>query len=145
MRKLLTIFYNLSNRKTRQFSRSYYSPLIIKQNSTSMMISLALLLTIGPMHFSIINVDGRAEAQSLFSLGSPEVLKELSMGCDEVIYLSDTYIVPAYYQALTQIIAVGTILNGSTVFRAGEEIILAEGFEVRAGATLEIDIGPCIF
>lgn len=69
----------------------------------------------------------------------------LSIGCSESIFLDAPYIVPNSYQASIEIIASGILLNGQTVFQAGEEVILDAGFEVQTGAVLEVVIAPCDF
>lgn len=67
-----------------------------------------------------------------------------TLGCDHTRFLEESPIMPGFYQASDQIIAVASIPEGSVILRAGVEVILGEYFTVEAGATLEVEIGPCI-
>lgn len=66
-----------------------------------------------------------------------------TMGCDHTLFLEVSPITPGSYQASDQIIAVASIPEGSVTLRAGVEVILGEDFTVEAGATLEVEMGPC--
>jgi hypothetical protein len=66
-------------------------------------------------------------------------------GCDLDIYLDSGAIQPGFYQAMNQIIAIEIIPTGTVTLRAGNEVLLEEGFEVQAGAILEIEMGECVF
>ena len=46
---------------------------------------------------------------------------------------------------MNQIIAIEIIPTGTVTLRAGNEVLLEEGFEVQAGAILEIEMGECVF
>ena len=67
-----------------------------------------------------------------------------SLGCDHTLFLTESPITPGFYQASDQIIAVASIPEGNVTLRAGVEVILGEDFTVEAGATLEVEMGPCI-
>jgi hypothetical protein len=66
-------------------------------------------------------------------------------GCDLNIYLDSGTINPGFYQASNQIIATVSIPSGNVTLRAGNEILLENGFEVQTGATLSVEMGNCIF
>jgi hypothetical protein len=66
------------------------------------------------------------------------------LGCDHTLFLADSLIMPGFYQVSDQIIATASIPEGSVTLRAGVEVILTDDFTVEVGATLEVEMGPCI-
>ncbi|MBK8506685.1 MAG: hypothetical protein IPL46_33565 [Saprospiraceae bacterium] len=68
-----------------------------------------------------------------------------SFGCPVNVYLDSGTINPGFYQASNQIIATVSIPTGTVMLRAGNEILLENGFEVQTGARLEVEMGECIF
>lgn len=69
--------------------------------------------------------------------------KNGSLGCDHTLFLQVSPIMPGFYQASDQIIAIASITEGSVTLRAGVEVILGEDFTVEAGAILEVEMGAC--
>lgn len=91
----------------------------------------------------IIHLKKESKSTPLYIL--PENLLTGSLGCELNIYLDSGTINPGFYQAMDQIIATQIIPTGSVTLRAANEVLLEDGFEVQAGATLEIEMGDCVF
>ena len=67
------------------------------------------------------------------------------LGCDLQIFLTTNPIIPDLYEASQQIIASGVVQSGTVSLKAGDEVLLEDGFEVQTGGILEISMGPCTF
>lgn len=68
-----------------------------------------------------------------------------TVGCDTEVFLTFSVIPAGTYQAISTILATGTIQSGTVTMLAGSSITLDPNFEVSSGAELEVLIGDCTF